>query len=415
MVNLMKIKYSSIQWFLSCFIILWLNAGNFEYIQGFFPQAIKFGLVFIWFLLTASIYKGFLKLYLSKVAPILIMIAIIMLSKAFGNERYFNLYWMRYVYYAIIFAVFVCGFYFYKERESKALLIVLISDISIVAVHTFIELSRNPILVRAMSTGMDARLELLDGVIPKGVGGYGMCYQLVFLGMLLVLLLGRKIRDRIWIYLSEIFIFLVLFSSQITLALIMQVVGIAAVLLFRSGRKSFIGKIFFLVILIILLLNLGSILRYLISNAGDDMAKRLEELLGIRDISAESSGDIASRYRLYEKSFLSFLQNPFWGDFGGEGIGCHSTFIDLLGAYGMLGIFGIIGVLNPFRMMLKYFESRSVKNNLLLFYIMMIVLATINVVIGSDVMLATTVMVPLFFKVLYGHEDYYENYRDQHD
>ena len=81
----------------------------------------------------------------------------------------------------------------------------------------------------------------------------------------------------------------------------------------------------------------------------------------------------------------------------------------------MLGIFGIIGVLNPFRMMFKYFESRSVKNNLLLFYIMMIVLATINVLIGSDVMLATTVMVPLFFKVLYGHEDYYENYRDQHD
>lgn len=410
MVNLMKIKYSTIQWFLSCFIILWLNAGNFEYIQGFFPQAIKFGLVLLWFFITSLIYSGFLELYLSKAAPILIMIAIILLSKSFGNVRYFNLYWMSYLYYAIIFAVFVCSFYFYDERESKALLLVLISDIVIVAIHTFIELTRNPILVRAMSTGMDAKMTLLNGVIPTGVGGYGMCYQLVFCSMLLVLLLDGQTQHRIWIYLSEILIFCVLFSAQITLALIMQVVGVAAVLMFRNDRKSFVWKMVFLVVLIIFLLNLDSILQYLISYAGDDMAMRLEELMRIREISAESSGDIASRYRLYWKSFSNFLQNPFWGDFGGAGIGCHSTFIDLLGAYGLLGIFGIIGFLRPIQLTLKHCELRSVKYNLLIFFFMTIVLATINVLIGSDIMLATTIAIPLFFKVLYSQEDCYENY-----
>ena len=290
MVNLMKIKYSTIQWFLSCFIILWLNAGNFEYIQGFFPQVIKFGFVLLWFFITSLIYRGFLELYLSKAAPILIM---------------------SYLYYAIIFAVFVCSFYFYNERESKALLLVLISDIVIVAIHTFIELTRNPILIRAMSTSVDSRTAILNGVIPTGVGGYGMCYQLVFCSMLLVLLLDEKIQHRIWVYLSEMLIFCVLFSAQITLALIMQFVGIAAVLMCRNDRKSFIWKMVFLVILVILLLNLDSILQYLISYAGDDMAMRREELMRIREISAESSGDIASRYRLYWKSFSVFLQNPF--------------------------------------------------------------------------------------------------------
>lgn len=410
MVNLMKIKYSTIQWFLSCFIILWLNAGNFEYIQGFFPQVIKFGLVLLWFFITSLIYRGFLELYLSKAAPILIMIAIILLSKSFGNVRYFNLYWMSYLYYAIIFAVFVCSFYFYDERESKALLLVLILDIVIVAIHTFIELTRNPILVRAMSTSVDSRMAILNGVIPTGVGGYGMCYQLVFCSMLLVLLLDEKIQHRIWIYLSEMLIFCVLFSAQITLALIMQVVGVAAVLMCRNDRKSFIWKMVFLVVLVILLLNLNSILQYLISYAGDDMAMRLEELMRIREISAESSGDVASRYRLYWKSFSVFLQNPFWGDFGGTGIGCHSTFIDLLGAYGLLGIFGIIGFLRPIQLTLKHFELRSVKHNLLVFFFMTIVLATINVLIGSDIMLATTIAIPLFFKVLYSQEDCYENY-----
>ena len=140
------------------------------------------------------------------------------------------------------------------------------------------------------------------------------------------------------------------------------------------------------------------------------MAMRLEELTRIREISAESSGDIASRYRLYWQSFSVFLQNPFWGDFGGNGIGCHSTFIDLLGAYGVLGIFGIIGFLRPIQLTLKHCKRRSVKHNLLVFFFMTIVLAMINVLIGSDIMLATTIAIPLFFKVLYSREVYYENY-----
>lgn len=304
----------------------------------------------------------------------------------------------------------MCSFYFYDKRKSKVVLLVLICDIIIVAIHTFIELTRNPILVRAMSTSADSRTAILNGVMPIGVGGYGMCYQLVFCSMLLVLLLDEKLQHRIWIYLSEILIFCVLFSAQITLALIMQAVGVAAVLMCRNTRKSFIWKMVFLVILIILLLNLNSILQYLISRAGDDMAMRLEELMRIREIGAESSGDVASRYRLYWKSFSVFLQNPLWGDFGGTGIGCHSTFIDLLGAYGLLGIFGIIGFLRPIQLTLKHYELRSVKNNLLVFFFMTIVLATINVLIGSDIMLVTTIAIPLFFKVLYSQEDCHENY-----
>lgn len=406
----MKIKYSTIQWFLSCFIILWLNAGNFEYIQGFFPQAIKFGLVLLWFLITSLIYRGFLELYLSKAAPILIMIAIIMLSKSFGNVRYSNLYWMSYLYYAIIFAVFVCGFYFYDQRKNKALLLVLISDIFIVAIHTLIELTRNPILVRAMSTSVDSRTAILNGMIPIGVGGYGMCYQLVFCSMLLILLLDKKKQHRICIYLFEMFIFYILFSAQITLALIMQVVGVVVMLMCKTGRKSLIWKMVFLFALAILLLNIDDILHYLIPYAGEDMAARLEELMKIREISVESSGDIATRYRLYWQSFSTFLRNPLWGDFGGDGIGCHSTFIDLFGAYGLLGIFGIIGFLRPIKLTLQHCEIGSVGNKIRVFLFMMIVLATINVLLGSDIMLTTTVAVPLFFKVRYSQENCDENY-----
>lgn len=408
----MKIKLRNIHLVLSCFIILWLNAGNFEYIQGFFPQVIKFGLVALWFLITASIYRGFLNIFLSKAAPIFFMIGIILLSKTLGNERYFNLYWMNYLYYAIIFAVFVCCFYFYNKRESMTLLLVLIVDIAIVAVHTLVELMRNPILARAISMGVDAAKELLNGAIPVGVGGYGLCYQLVFCGMLLMMLLGRKLRHRIWIYLSEILIFFVLFSAQITLALIMQVVGIFAVLMFRSSRKDYVWKVLLLAVIIFAILNLERILQFLISFAGDEMAQRLEELINIRDIGVGSSGDIASRYRLYWKSFSSFLQNPLWGGFGGDSIGCHSTFLDLLGAYGMLGIMGIIGFLQPIRLALKHCEVRSAKINLRLIFVMFFVLSVINVSISSDILLASTIAVPLFFKVMYSqeevevHEDY---------
>ena len=410
MVNQMKNKHSTIQWFLSCFIILWLNVGNFEYIQDFFPQAVKFGLVFLWFVITSFTYSGFLKLYLTKGAPILIMTALILLAKSFGNVRYFDLYWMSYLYYAIIFAVFVCAFYFYNERDSKALLLVLVSDIAVVAVHTFIELARNPILVRAMSTGMDSKLALLNGVIPKGVGGYGMCYQLVFCSMLLMLMLDGKIQRKVCIFLAEIFIFSLLFSAQITLAMIMQVIGVAAILMFRSDRKNFVWKIIIPAGLVIVLLNLDSIFQYLLSFAGEDMAKRLSELMRIREINIESSGDLATRYRLYWKSFSTFLQNPLWGDFGGYGIGCHSTFIDLLGSFGLLGILGIIGFMRPLRLTLNQFEDKRVKNNLLIFYFLTIVLATVNVLIGSDIMLATTIAIPLFFKVRYKSGELHENH-----
>lgn len=410
MVNEMKIKYSTIQWFLSCFIILWLNAGNFEYIQGYFTQAIKLGLVLLWFLMTSLIYRGFLERYLSKAAPVLIMTAMIFLSKSFGNVRYFNLYGMNYLYFAIIFAVFVCSFYYYNERKSKALLLVLISDIVIVAIHTFLELMRNPILVRAMSTAMDSKTALLNGVIPTGVGGYGMCYQLVFCSMLLVLLLDGKIQNRIWIFFTEILIFCVLFSAQITLALIMQVVGVSVMLICRSDRKNIIWKMAFLVVLVFLLLNIDRVLQYLISFAGDDLAMRLGELTRIWEISAESSGDIAARYRLYWKSFSIFLLSPIWGDFGGTGIGCHSTFLDLLGAYGLLGIFGIIGFLRPVQLTLKHCGMKSVRNNIRVFLFMIIGLATINVLIGSDIMLVTTIAIPLFFKVRNRQERSCESY-----
>ena len=410
MVKFMKIKYSTVQWGISCFIILWLNAGNFEYIQGIVPQIVKFGLVAIWFLITIVVYKGFVELYLSKAIPIFFMIGIILLSRIFGNGRYFTLYWMSYLYYAIIFAVFVCSFYFYDKWKSKALLLVLIADITIVAIHTFIELIKNPILVRAISTSADSRAIILNGAIPVGVGGYGMCYQLVFCSMLLVLLLDKKTQHKIWIYLAEIFIFCVLFSAQITLALIMQVIGVIAVVMFRNGRESYIWKILFLIILFALILNLDRVLQYLISYAGDDMAQRLEELIRIREISADSSGDIASRYRLYWKSFSLFWQNPIWGDFGGAGIGCHSTFLDLLGAYGLLGIAGIIGFLRPLQLTLKYCVYRMVKVKLLLIFFMLIMLSMVNASISSDILLVTSIAVPLFFKVLYTQETNYENH-----
>lgn len=404
MVKSMKIKLNTIQWTLSCFIILWLNGGNFEYIQRFFPQAVKFGLVALWFIVTICVYKKFLSLYLAKVAPILFMIFIIFLSDLVGNTRYYGLYFMNYLYYAIIFAVFVCGFYFYSRQENKLLLIILITDISIVTIHTMIELIRNPVLVRAMSTGADAKMSLLNGAVPIGVGGYGMCYQLVFCAMLLMILLNKNPLNTVWICLLEVVIFWVLFSAQITLALLMQAGGIIAMLLFRSDSKNFLWKILFFVVLLLIMFNLESILQLLISYASEDLAVRLEELLGIGDITTTSSGDIASRYRLYWSSFSLFLQNPLWGSFGGNGIGCHSTFLDLLGAYGLLGVAGILGVMRPVLLTLKKCAIKSARINLMIIYGVLFILSLVNVSIGSDILLVTAFLVPLCFKVRYSQE-----------
>lgn len=405
-----KVTYGAIQWFLSCFIILWLNGGNFEYIQGLFPQVVKFGLVFLWFWITTLVYQDFFRLYLSRATPILLMIAVIFAAQSMGNGRYFRLYWMNYLYYAILFAVFVCSFYFYSERQNKALLVVFLADVAVVAVHTFIEVMNNPLLVRILSTGGGHKRLAEMGLIPTGLGGYGMCYQLVFVSMLLMLLLDEKIQHRLLVYLAQVLIFLVLFSAQITLAMIMQVVGVAAVLMIRNDRRSWVWKTVLLTVLALALLNFDSILEYIISFAGEDMAVRLEELMRIREISIESDGDLAARYRLYWQSFSLFLENPIWGDFGGEGIGCHSTFLDLLGAFGLMGILGIVGFLRPLRMTWRACESGGARRDLLAFFFLMVVLATINVSVGSDIMLATTVALPLFFRLRYLREDNDEDY-----
>lgn len=385
--------------YLASFILLWLNAGNFEYIGGHIPSIIKFGMVLLWIFFAMG--NESLTMYLKQIMPILVLIALVIFSRFVGRTDYYRLYFMGYMYFAVLLAIGMFYFFNGTKEEIKFLLIVFFLDFVIESVHTGYELINNPIVVRAMSTDAATQMKLLDQAIPKGIGNYSWTYQLAFVAPLIIDLLDKthKTVFRVIKYVVIVAMFLWLIQAQITLAMILFVfLTFFSMLLKRSeGNKGMGIKLALLVLGILFAVNIYNILEFLISISNVDIANRLTELLNIiRYGNAASQSDTGSRLRLYAESLNAFLSNPVWGNFGSKPFGCHSTVLDLLAAYGICGFLGIMGLFKPLNVYRK--NSNIIQFSIIVLFF--VLLASINMVIDSAIFLVIYVILPLGYRYI---------------
>lgn len=386
---------------LGAYIILWLNAGNFTLIGGGIPQIVKLAFVALWLALVILENPDFLIEYFKNGWMFFLFCFIVFVSGIYVDGGYFSQYSMNLIYVLIMIAV-ISYFCKYGDRKQISfLLMVFIVDVVIVTVHTYIELLANPVLARAISTSAESAKELLGSEIPKGVGGYGLCYQIVLMAPFITYFFNsRKVVLPIAVICYAVLI-LFLFQAQITLALVMFAVLI--IIGFSNGSSnrilSLALKFVSVAVSVYLILNISSILETLIEYSNKELGDRLREMLHFIKTSNASEGDIGSRVDLYKMSFDSFRQNPFFGSFGNKTYGSHSTLLDMLGAYGLVGLFGGIGMFIPFfRTRKSVSMNPHLKKTQRLFLLAFVILAFVNAVIGTETMLIIIVIVPLTLK-----------------
>ena len=128
------------------------------------------------------------------------------------------------------------------------------------------------------------------------------------------------------------------------------------------------------------------------------MAQRLEEIQMFLATSGQLTGsDSQSRLQLYQVSLQAFFQNPIVGNWGNRPFGCHSSFCDMLAAYGCFGFLGIFGIIRP----LFLAKKRLIKENkkiVMYTLIIFIILACINIVHVSQIVLAAILIIPISLK-----------------
>lgn len=402
----MKISYNKIHLFLSIFIILWLNSGNFDYVGNKIPSIVKYGLTLLWFVIANCLHRDFLMRYIKKSCPIFAFLLAVIISKViWGSEAlYFKQFFMSYIYCLILLGLFVYYLYYGTEQDIKIILIFFFVDMLIVITHTYIELLTNPIVSRALSTSVEFQEKLLEGKKLVGVGGYGLCYQIVFLPIFIEYIFYKS-KKYSWLkYIIYVLGALFLFNAQITMALLIYVFNIVIMsfILKTKNRKEYIFKAILCILIICACLNYREILSSIAKFANDDLRSRILELLEFDGVKNATEGDIGARIRLYTISLLAFINNPIIGIWGKAGYGSHSTFFDLLGAFGIVGILGIIGLMKPLIILKKSLKQDSnFKKMSIVSITIFIVLSCLNVSTSSDILLMVMFILPITLKYFY--------------
>lgn len=398
----MRISYRNIQLGCAAFIVLWLNSSLMALYGASIPSALKFGIVLLWFVLAIRCEHKFLKSYTSSTASLFVMLIIMVISQIMGISQYYSSYFMSYMYITIIAGM---SHYYYKygnQKEIKFLLFVFLADFLIKTIRTYQVLLTNPIVVRALSTTTEYQSILLEGKKYQGIGNYDWCYQLAF--FVIVLLYynkkNKKLSGKIVSYgliASSIFI---LFTAQITTAFIMSVAFVFAIIALEEKKSRFasVTKMLYVIGALVILLNVKNIILFIADLADEHMAERLLNLVYTFNSKDASSGDIGSRMNLYKLSLDAFFESPLWGSFGDRTFGFHSTFLDLLGAYGLLGLFGIVGILSPLLNTLSQTtnQERTIMRIVVITYILF---STVNVSTWWGSYMVACFIIPMCMKL----------------
>ena len=117
--------------------------------------------------------------------------------------------------------------------------------------------------------------------------------------------------------------------------------------------------------------------------------------------------DLNSRFTLYSQSIDAFVNNVFIGSFGENKVGEHSTWLDMLGLYGLLSILLFIYLFNVYKFSKKRISQEgNTIFNIIWFYF--IILGIINTVLFSKIFLTLFIIIPLSINLIYDNDKRYE-------
>lgn len=325
-------KMQSIYLVFSIILLLWANNGVFSYVNLYIPAVFKYGLFGICIVLATILDKKYLDKLFKNIFPLLIFLFIMYLSHFLFKTHNLFIYYKPIIYLIIIYSQYL----YYQDADSttqKYIIYILLIDYLFLSLNTIKQLNDNPYLSRILATA--------DAEYVSNVGGYSFIYSTITFILYFLNNLTKKRR----IILSSILILLFLYTlykGSFTISYIILILSIVLFVVLKLYNKKKILTIFLLISVIIFSFSYvtPNILKYVANHNGAnyEIRMRANEMLNFYSGKNIDGTDINSRFIRYKMSLESFNENILYGNFGSKPVGGHSSWLDLLGLFGLLSL-----------------------------------------------------------------------------
>lgn len=388
---------------LAIFVLIWLNAGIYTYFTEYIPNTVKL-LFFCSWLFIACLKKRYLNLLIVKTWPLIVFYIVLMIYNFAVVSINLQVLMKSIQYILIISSIFLYYFDCKYIQCQKIIIIVLALDIIYVGLNTIINLGINPQLSRFLSSTPEIQERLLGTSKFNAIGNYGYFYGLV---MVVLLIFYKMIYDNKHKLLNGaicLLLIMLIIQAQFTGAILFVVLFIILLLFSKisHSKARVIASILIFLAFVMIYSFLPNILISISNLNGlpSEVSVRFKELANL-SLGMEMGGtDVGLRFELYMKSINAFCSNIITGSvLGIEPVGGHSTWLDLLGLYGLFSVLFFTFFIRIFKYMKMQFRgtNRMFINKVWFYYAL---LGIVNTTLFANIFIILFIFVPFSISIL---------------
>jgi len=389
--------------FLAISVLIWLNAGIYTYLTEYIPNALKLLVFGIW-LFIACLKKGYLKSIILKTWTLIFFYSLIILYNCFNQNDTMQILMKNIQYIIIIFSIFLYYFDIKYLKYQKIIIAILALDIIYVGLNTTINLSVNPQLARILSSTPEIQEQLLGMSSIKGIGNYGYFYGLV---MVVLILFYKLIYDNKYRFFNGslcLLSIILIIQAQFTIAILFVFLFVILLLFSKilHSKARIIASILTFFAFVMIYSFLPNILISISNLNGlpSEVSIRFKELANL-SLGMEMGGtDLGLRFQLYTQSINAFCSNIITGSvLGIENVGGHSTWLDMLGLYGLFSVMFFTFFIKVFKYMRMQFRgaNRMFINKVWLYYAF---LGIVNTTLFANIFIILFIFLPFSISIL---------------
>lgn len=388
------------------YLSLWLASGSTKEIFRYIPSIFTYGIAIAFsFLVLMKIFKK--SIFIKLVLPILVLLAYSILLMYFGSSN-MSYYLRSFFYLFVITNLYIYFFTMSNDKERKLFVIILIIDMLIIALNTFIQLEINPSAVRLASTGGEEYFALISNIDLRFLGTYVYFYGIVSVIIASIYLSIFSKKNRLFPVLLVVILFVLQIKASYSISILIIIIMFVFIILLSvfSGKLT-IEKVIILTTLPLITLIFfhyaSGIFNFIsnISYLSSDISLRAKEISSF--FSGENVSDTEFFYR------ISLAIDGFRVFFKSFGLGNnvvhtqvilhqHSTIPDLFGEMGIFAFAYIILIVN-YQKSIHSFLAETTKQFSYIWLGSFLLLSMVNPTLLGGVLLYWIVFTPIIIKV----------------
>ncbi len=307
-------------------------------------------------------------------------------------------------------------FSYYKAIDNNILLgkgcMVSLFCILIGSLNSIFKLLQYPMASRILATGSMESKEYAQ----MGIGGYSYVYASVMIMVSVIYLLKTKksvsIRYKTFLLILYIVNFIFIIKASYTIAIIFAIfLSAISLISFKNLKWLMLIGVISSVLIIIFRAQVGYFLIIIANNLPQGLASYGKILDFAQGLTSNNFGsETINRLDLYMKSVNCFFNSPLFGRIWSNNteyaIGNHSTWFDLLGAFGLIGSLPIfIFIILKFKNMIKLWNHNDYGNYIVIILLYVSIFGFINPIISAyEFGFILFLLVPSFPYIIYANE-----------